>query len=494
MLSDGANHALEVSRLWQTGHLGQQDALGGLTGQLGGQLAIEAIFALGGGLLSVGLFDAGGAAALLVLVLADATRSLRPTAPGAPLRPPTSAHAERLALFALLAIPIVLHPDIAAAPTARWSATLLQIAALLRLRRARELRRFDGGVLVLAAAMVVLRLELALLATAIVAAALLPRGAAAALLPRGASAATSSSGLPAHRVRLLALAVWAAAVLALQAAMQPELRGGLLAAAALAIALPAGVLIAVPVLRLVGFQPWRDELTAACSGAIATSLLGATGLAGSMQQAIFAAWFGLLVLALTRAFGSIPLEEDASSQHSAATAAAAAPRTLDFLRGPMGLVLAAAVAITVLGPNLHTGRRDRMISRLGRTLGAATELRAIGFDRLGDSGLLELQQRTPAGARVGFWGTHPSGLDFRRNPVRDVSWPKDVRVDSSFLTPLSRDLLREVDFVIVETVQKKLSGGSDPWGATALGATGKAADALELLAQAHSARLYRVRK
>jgi hypothetical protein len=503
VLGDGANYAVELARLWQTGSLGQQGTLGGLSGQLGGQLAGAGVFALGGGPLSAGLFDAGAAAALLVLLLAEtAERSPKPRPLGAGS---ARARGERLALFALLAVPIVFHPDIAAAPTARWSATLLSIAGFLRLRSALSSGQRDGGVILLATGMMVLRLELAPLATALVAASLLsPRKLAPAVPVSGAPVA--GPALPSRRTAHLMLLGWAAAVLALQAAMQPQLPAGLRSAAALLLVLPVAAVLAAGALQLAGFAPARDrrdELTAAATGAIATSLLGATGLAGSMQQAVFAAWFGLLVLALTRAFGAFGPpppsgEEDGASPSPSSTSAPSS--TLLHLRGPMGLILAAAVSITVLGPNLHDGRRARMISRIGRTLGAATELRALGYQRLGDSGLHELQLRTSAGARLGFWGSHPGGLDFSRNPVRDLSWPRDARAASTFLTPLSRDLLREVDFVIVESVKRKLSGGSDPWGATELGATGKVGAAgevdaaLELVAQARSARLYRVRK
>jgi hypothetical protein len=505
VLGDGANYAVELARLWQTGWLGQQGTLGGLSGQLGGQLAGAGVFALGGGPLSAGLFDAGGAAALLVLLLAEtAERSPKPRPLGAGS---ARARGERLALFALLAVPIVFHPDIAAAPTARWSATLLSIAGFLRLRSALSSGQRDGGVILLATGMMVLRLELAPLATALVAASLLsPRELAPAVPVSGAPVA--GPALPSRRAAHLMLLGWGAAVLALQAAMQPQLPAGLLSAAALLLVLPVAAVLAAGALQLAGFPPARDrrdELTAAATGAIATSLLGATGLAGSMQQAVFAAWFGLLVLALTRAFGAFgppppSVEEDGAAPSPSPSTTSAPSSTLLHLRGPMGLILAAAVSITVLGPNLHDGRRARMISRIGRTLGEATELRALGYQRLGDSGLHELQLRTSAGARLGFWGSHPGGLDFSRNPVRDLSWPRNARAASTFLTPLSRDLLRDVDFVIVESVKRKLSGGSDPWGATELGATGKVGAtgevdaALELVAQARSARLYRVRK
>jgi hypothetical protein len=62
------------------------------------------------------------------------------------------------------------------------------------------------------------------------------------------------------------------------------------------------------------------------------------------------------------------------------------------------------------------------------------------------------------------------------------------------LSPLSRDLLELTDFVIVENVKKWLPGNLDPWGSAETGATAAVADVLELVAEAPSARLYRVRK
>jgi hypothetical protein len=288
-----------------------------------------------------------------------------------------------------------------------------------------------------------------------------------------------------------------AAVTALLLALRPTTSAALTAALALLLVAPVAALLTTLLLRLVGFSPWRDELSFACAGATATTLIGATATSalGSIQQVVFAAWFGLLVLALLRSFAA-PAErpEEAAAPATSASAAPAAAPGIARLRGPMGVVLAVSTGILVLGPNLHEGRRKRLVDRLTRTLGAAPELRALGLDRLGDNGAAELQARVPAGAALGFWGTHPGRLDFRRNPITDLSWPRSRATLATFLAPLSRQSLEEVDFVIVEAVKKWLGGGLDPWGSAEAGPTGAVEDVLELVAEARSARLYRVRK
>lgn len=469
VISDLTNHAVALARFWQT-----SDAAA-LRHQLGGQLAGESMFAFVGGLPSAGLFDAGAAPALLVALLAEVLLARRPDAPDAPDGADLSGR--RWALLAFLALPIIFHPDIRAAPTARWSTTLLHIAGLLRLRElvSGAVPRRLGTVLpvfVLAAALIALRVEASLLALSLVIAAL--------WLP-APSTAPAAPLIGARRHAVLGAVVLL--VIAAQLIVRPSAVSALTVVAAFAGGLAVAAFLTTVLLRLVGFAPWRDELSAACAGATATSLVGVSGLAGSIQAVLFAAWFGLLVLAFLRSFAP-----DAAG----AAAGELAPADLPALRGPVGVVLAISAGILVLGPNLSPGRRERLLDRVSRTLGAAPELRALGLGSLGRSGLAELQAHVPAGARLGFWGSHPGGLDFRKNPIIDLSWPRSGASAATYLAPLSRASLSGVDFVLVENVKKWVTGGIDPWGSTETGATALVEDVLELFAEAPSARLYRV--
>lgn len=463
LLGDGKTHGFSVARLWQLSELPV------VRGLLGGQTIGEALFALGGDARSAGMFDAGVAAALVVWLLASACARPR--------------LAQGFVLLAVLALPVVFHSDPPSAPTARWTASLLLLAGGLRLRRALALGARDRGVFLVALALVLVRSELALAATALVLAGL--------LLPRELSA---------HRTkRATALLLSLAWLVPLGAALfffraRPFAMPALLVAGALGFAL-AHVVVLVG-----GLTRWRDELSFAIAAAAGTALLASTRFAGVLQQATFPVWFALVALVLTRVFvteaAPDPRADEADDADAEASAAerdvgdVADQRTAARLRGPIGVLLAFAVASTVFLPLLQAHRHRRVIARGMRVVQVASDLHALGFARAAATGSAELQARVPAGAALGFWGESPVGLDFRRNPIVDLSWPANARSSGAFLTPLSRHRIARIAYLLVSGPPEYLPPASWSGGeSTVSDLEGR----VELVAESRSARLFRVR-
>lgn len=97
---------------------------------------------------------------------------------------------------------------------------------------------------------------------------------------------------------------------------------------------------------------------------------------------------------------------------------------------------------------------------------------ALRFATPDEPALAALQQRAPAHARLGFWGRDATALDFRRNPIRDVSWPTASRRYHEYLMLLSRPTLANLDYVLVEWLPpSKLLDPyvADRWAANATG-------------------------
>lgn len=478
VVADGENHALAIARLWQTGELAPRP------GQLGGLFLGQAWVALGGGVRSAGLFDAGLCAALVILLFASACA--RPGGDG-----------RGLALWTLLALPIALQPETNVFSATRWSSTLFVVAALLRLAAVYAPRadadadadRTDSrlAVLVFAAALVALRAELSLMATALVAAALFrARPASTPSTPStpDATSATPASAtarlrafLRAERRALALLGVWLLTVTALLL-----LRGQRpLTGPVLVVAFLLALFLVHHLIPLLGFSRWRDEVSWAFVGAVGTSLQGAALIGGPTREAAFAVWFGAFAIALLRAF---VLDDDRA-------------RRWARLRGPMGLLLAGLLGFTFLTPNLQNNRRRRFIERPLLTLGAVDQLRA-GFEPAGN-GLAELQAKIPPGAAVGFWGRSPTGLDFAKNPIADLSWgvapeASARRGRALFLSPITPRALAAQDYLLVEGVHIRAAYRGDPWRALPRSTTAEIDAYLDLIAESRSSRLFRVRR
>lgn len=456
VLGDRRTHAFDVARLWQL------SALPSGPGHLGGQTIGQAIFALGGDARSAGVFDAGAGAALLVALLAAACARPRP--------------ARGFLLLALLALPVVFFRDSQSAPTARWTATLLILAGGLRLRRAVALGARDRGVFVIAVALVCLRGELALPATALCLGGL--------ILPRGLSGNRTK--------RAVALRFGLTWILPLAAALtlagaRPYLVPAVVAAGAL------GFAVAHLLVRVCRLAPWRDEVPFALAAAAGTALLSSARLAGGLLQATFPVWTALVALALSRAFvvagpGARPGESHSESESEGEEdddEPDVAP-----LRTPLHALLLFAALATAFTPALDPNRYQRAVRRLTKL---TQTLPALGLSRAVASDAAALQARAPAGAPIGFWGQNPAGLDFRRNPITDISWAEEPRTNGAFLAPLSRRGLARFAALRYVLMASPPASPAIVWD-VGRDLTGELSDVLELVAESGSAKLFRVRR
>lgn len=152
--------------------------------------------------------------------------------------------------------------------------------------------------------------------------------------------------------------------------------------------------------------------------------------------------------------------------------------------------------------------RGRLPNRLTE-LGARAELAYFSGlaanERSADERLRSLQGQVPRGARLGLWGRSAAKLDYRRNPIRDVSWTAVSAHRRSnrpaFLGGLTDKSLAGLDYVIVESfvaplrerddVFDRKTGARNPTYATP---TLLVADRLELVALVGNEKLYRVRQ
>lgn len=152
--------------------------------------------------------------------------------------------------------------------------------------------------------------------------------------------------------------------------------------------------------------------------------------------------------------------------------------------------------------------RGRLPNRLTE-LGARAELAYFSGlaanERSADERLRSLQGQVPRGARLGLWGRSAAKLDYRRNPIRDVSWTAVSAHRRSnrpaFLGGLTAKSLAGLDYVIVESFVAPLRASDDEFdrktGArnpTYATPTLLVADRLELVALVGNEQLYRVRR
>lgn len=152
--------------------------------------------------------------------------------------------------------------------------------------------------------------------------------------------------------------------------------------------------------------------------------------------------------------------------------------------------------------------RGRLPNRLTE-LGARAELAYFSGlaanERSVDERLRSLQGQVPPGARLGLWGRSAAKLDYRRNPIRDVSWTavsahrRSAR--PAFLGGLTAKSLAGVDYVIVESFVAPLRERDDEFdrktGArnpTYAAPTLLVEERLELVALVGNEKLYRVRR
>jgi hypothetical protein len=338
--------------------------------------------------------------------------------------------------LALLLIAIALRP----AAMSDWPAVLFHLTAILSLRGAIAARRIAWPTLIAAAALALVRDEYALLAV--------PYAIAAIAAP--------AIDRPAPRWIALALAAWWLSAFAVLVGIRVPVGIAIAKAIPLLGALPLGALL----FHLLGGGAWRSSAAAACV-AVAGYQLALAVYAVSptvhVPEATFAAWFALGVAILVEMPGR-----------------RAAPLAI------------AVIALTLLVlPMYRTGELVQLGARISGAVTVWRERTVFGVDRDG-ADVRAAQEKIPAGAAIAYWGREAARLDFRRNPIRDISRiagkPGPIRAAS----------LHGAAWLIVE--EREADRRRDPWLGTQMvtPAIAPIRDVVALHASAGIARVYRV--
>lgn len=436
-IGDGVNHVFVVKRLWDTGRLGV------LHHQLGIQLIGESYAALTRGADAVGAFELGVCPGLVLGLLATEI----------------AGRCDRYAatLFIFTALPIALQPDLA-----QWSGVVLSLAAFWSLAPAIAERRTAWHTIIAALGLIALRHEYAIIGVLYV--------AAAVALPRGI-------GLT-RRAVAVAIACWLALLIGVGIPLGVRPGTAVIDAVLLLAAIPVTALV----LRLSGSFRWHSPFAVL--------------------------WFGTITLAL-----ALALEAVRPAQHIAPAGAAmwlaanlatiaaieppaAQPGPRRAQLGVFGSAIAAAafVVAAILGPAYDGDLHARVVQRFYNAVVMLRDRRELAEVARTSAYVPALQERVSPGARIGFWGRSAAQLDFRRNPIRDLSWPasSDRRRDKYYLVPLQRANLSAADYLIIESLAPNAE--PDPWGTSVGPATEDVAPYLEPLASSGAMQLYRVKR
>lgn len=314
-----------------------------------------------------------------------------------------------------------------------WSAVPLLLAAHVALTRTQEVRRRGGHAIILALGLGLLRYEYLFAA--------FPFVAAAIALPR--------RPLPSPRALQWIAGAWLVFTVVVQLGLVVPVSRG----AVHAIALAPCFLI---------FLVRRPVAALACAALLLALGAGLDAFRSAHAAAALSATWISLGLALVA-------EQPA----------------------PIALVSAAALIWSVVWPACWSWDARRHIAwRFERAIDAAR------FATPDDAALAALQAKAPAHARLGFWGRDAAQLDFRRNPIRDASWPRQSRRYREYLMMLSPATLAGLDYVLVERLPPSAlldPHVADPWGANA-SAVEPVASLLTLVEANGYGALYRIAK
>jgi hypothetical protein len=286
------------------------------------------------------------------------------------------------------------------------------------------------------------------------------------------------------RTAAAALAGWLGLLIGLQIALAVGPGSAVLYAGLLLGAIPATALV----LRVSGAVPWRSALAVLWFGAATLGLgLGLEAIRPAQHSAAAgtAVWIaaGLAMLAMIE-----PAADAASPAAGAASPAGGLSR--------LGVAVAVAVfgTIMIVGPGFDDGERGRLAQVFTRAAIALRDRLRLEPSDQANADARALQDQVPAGARIGFWGRSAAQLDFRRNPIRDVSWPAatDRRRDKYYLTPVERASLAALDYLIVDGVAPIVD--ADPWGSAAAPPVDEVLEHVKPVASSGATQLYRVRR
>jgi hypothetical protein len=403
-------------------------SLGVVHHQLGLQVVGESYLALMTGAGTAGTFELGGCVALLVFVL-----SFELAKSPSPLAQP---------LVFLLTLPVVLWPGM----SLQWSGVVLYVAMFITLERAREVNVRGWHACVLAIALVMLRHEYLIVALPYLVVAFGPGWS--------------------RRNVVIAVALWFAVLIPYQLLLAVAPARALFNAALLVIAMPL-----VAAARHV-LAPRRGP-----------DALGALLFASVM--------YGLALLfdAIRRAqHGDGAVVTVCFGGAACICWLLARPRNARTIQlGAASVVLALVVAYTITGPAFEDGRW-RATNRVIRAVVALRQTLVFGGPHDLEAPVATLQAEVPRGARIGLWGENAGKLDFRRNPVVDLT--RSGKRDET-MVPMAAAEVRQVDYVLLENLEPATA--PDLWNPSS-NPTAAVESLLDLRASSDGAVLFRVRR
>lgn len=474
---DEINHVMALARLWDAGDLVP------LRLSLGGQVVGEALASLSAGAESPFFLDGLGALALLGLALSLGAARGKAMLPALAVMgawmllfyPPEDtftlrwpAGALHLGLFALLRQLFDEAPALGS-PAPGSSAPGSSEGGASAPRRGEQ-----ALVSLLALALASLRSELVPVALVYVASAFV-------LGPRGAARRWTRQQL----ALALAAAFLTLFALGLASGGAPLLAASKAAACLVAVALARAALL------VLGTFPWWSALGAAalayCTGVVSSRL-------GLLPIGVNSFNVGLSLFVHAPFLLALLVEEGGARR-----GARLYPLVAALL---LGWVLADVhqAAFTRNNPLTTSTVELGMRGELAQASGLAADQEALSLR------LRRLQARTPRGAALGLWGRSAGSLDYRRNPIRDVSWTAISAHRRSnraaFLGGLTAQSLAGVDYVIVESFASPLRVVEserfypkfDRPLPTFSTPTSLVADRLELVAEEGNEQLYKVRR
>lgn len=439
-IGGGANHVLSIKRMWDLGGFGM------LHQQLGFQLVGESLFSWATGAQIAAIFEAGVCAGLVVWMLASELAS----------RPAIGIPA-----FVIMAVPVALYPE----NSDQWSGVLLHMCAFFTLGPAIAERRTAWHTIVFSVALMTLRTEYIVLAV--------PYLVAAVVMPR-------FDRLP-RRAIAIAIAAWTILLLGFQIILAvPPMR-------AVWNLLP--LLAVIPVVWLVGYlagiRTWRSAFSTlwfASLSALVAVFVDAIRASQHIETASVALWFVLGAGSLA----SLELVEDRDPHEPIASSPGR------MVPGAGAFVLAIVFSAISFTPYFAYDRYGMMLRHYHAVMMFRDQVN-LGCMMWTHEDVRAMQEIVPPGAKLLFWGQSAALLDFRRNQIRDTSWPAVARArrERNFLPSLTPESLRGAEYLILEDLES--NSAPDPWDMGYVATTAAVEDRLLEVGRSGVARLYRVR-
>lgn len=361
-------------------------SLGVVHHQLGIQVVGESYVSLMSGASAAETFELGSCVALLVYLV---TCELDET--GSPMARP---------LAMLLTVPIVLWPGM----SVQWSGVVLHLAVFIALQRALDAGVRGWHACVLAVALAMLRHEYVLVAVPYLALSVKPQWS--------------------RREIMIAIAGWFVLLIPYQLALAVPLLPAVLNSAALVFA----IAMVAAVRRVIAPGTAPDALSALVFASVTYGLALLLDVIRPAQHGDGAV--------ITVVVGGAACACWLFSRH----------RQVRMHVAAAAVLFAMLVGYMIIG-NAYGGGHYEASLRFVRAAAALRETLVFGAPHDLEDDVAALQARVPRGARIGFWGESGGRLDFRRNPISDLT-RGDKRTDK--MARITVSAVRRIDYMILE--------------------------------------------